>query len=83
MCIRDRSWLLAFMPRAQHVIELGTGTFAVLGLHEPIDSVVLAFDPLAPVSYTHLDVYKRQVYTMALLELLPPRVLPRGQNKRR
>ncbi|MBP6389848.1 MAG: hypothetical protein KA175_14865 [Flavobacteriales bacterium] len=55
------SWLLAFMPRAQHVIELGTGTFAVLGLHEPIDSVVLAFDPLAPIGTVYKGVPEQPV----------------------
>ena len=41
--------LLAFVLRAQHIIELKAGTLSVPGLHERIDSVVLVFDALDPI----------------------------------
>ena len=50
-------------------VERAIGSFQnrtdVVLLDSP-DAASLGLDDLAPVSYTHLDVYKRQTYTIAM-----------------
>ena len=61
MCIRDRGvggqGLAVFGHLAHGQLELGEHGLAIHGALELVHEVV---DEIGPVSYTHLDVYKRQ-----------------------
>ena len=59
MCIRDRPWALAKDPEKKD--RLSTV------LYNLVESITIGASLLTPVSYTHLDVYKRQA--MAHLRL--------------
>ena len=55
MCIRDRSWVQYFMPYSEVGYVKNATKDALLNLE-----IKEGKARLVPVSYTHLDVYKRQ-----------------------
>ena len=69
MCIRDRYWQVGlhqeYMEKTAFLAPSCLFQFKVI--------------PFGPVSYTHLDVYKRQVYTSVSV-IFPPRSLRASQT---
>ena len=70
MCIRDSPLTLAFLVGNVTTIGTGAGKFAQfvadhVFVHEDRDMLTTVMHSDGPVSYTHLDVYKRQVAACA------------------
>ena len=61
MCIRDR-----FKGRESYNLNRGQVIKSYYGIGEDLDKYMAASYVLEPVSYTHLDVYKRQDYEIYL-----------------
>ena len=93
MCIRDRSYpeldrewgrisQVAYAEEDAFRRTLSAGTtildVAVAKAKTAGATTLSGADAFAPVSYTHLDVYKRQPYTQALLSAAPDLNVVRG-----
>ena len=60
MCIRDRPWKFVVITDRELALKVGKAA-AGLGMNK------FAKDAPVPVSYTHLDVYKRQEYLQTVI----------------
>ena len=78
MCIRDRGW--AFSWRSLMSAEIFVPILTGLGLGQllhfgrelnSMEQVMCIMFVIIPVSYTHLDVYKRQIKRIILPSALP------------
>ena len=58
MCIRDRGMVKAAYSSGKPALGVGAGNTPVI-IDDTAD-VRMAVNSIIPVSYTHLDVYKRQ-----------------------
>ena len=65
MCIRDRD---DYKQQTKDAVE-GAGIFPLIGS----DKYILMYDVYMTVSYTHLDVYKRQHHLWAVVRIDPVR----------